>query len=135
MFLSSRYSSSLSSSQRPMVIPAPAMSWTAMSRAARCKALFKEQPFVLGIDASEIYPQDQSGEKILVQGIIDVYFGESDGLVVLDYKTDKVRSAGELKEKYHAQLDYYARALTQLTGKPVKEKIIYSFTLGEEIAV
>ena len=98
-------------------------------------ALFKEQPFVLGIDASEIYPQDQSGEKILVQGIIDVYFGESDGLVVLDYKTDKVRSAGELKEKYHAQLDYYARALTQLTGKPVKEKIIYSFTLGEEIAV
>ena len=106
-----------------------------MSRAARCKALFKEQPFVLGIDASEIYPQDQSGEKILVQGIIDVYFGESDGLVVLDYKTDKVRNAGELKEKYHAQLDYYARALTQLTGKPVKEKIIYSFTLGEEIAV
>ena len=84
---------------------------------------------------SEIYPQDQSGEKILVQGIIDVYFGESDGLVVLDYKTDKVRNAGELKEKYHAQLDYYARALTQLTGKPVKEKIIYSFTLGEEIAV
>lgn len=106
-----------------------------MSRAARCKALFKEQPFVLGINASEIYPQDQSGEKILVQGIIDVYFGEPDGLVVLDYKTDKVRSAGELREKYHAQLDYYARALTRLTGKPVKEKIIYSFTLGEEIAV
>lgn len=106
-----------------------------MRRAARCKELFKEQPFVLGIDASEIYPEDQSGEKILVQGIIDVYFGEPDGLVVLDYKTDKVRSAGELREKYHAQLDYYARALTRLTGKPVKEKIIYSFTLGEEIAV
>lgn len=106
-----------------------------MRRAASCKELFKEQPFVLSIDASEIYPQDQSGEKILVQGIIDVYFGEPDGLVVLDYKTDKVRSAGELREKYHAQLDYYARALTRLTGKPVKEKIIYSFTLGEEIAV
>lgn len=106
-----------------------------MHRAARGKALFKEQPFVIGIDASEIYPQDQSGEKILVQGIIDVYFEEADGLVVLDYKTDKVRRAEELREKYHAQLDYYAQALTRLTGKPVKEKIIYSFTLGEEIAV
>ncbi len=106
-----------------------------MSRAAQRGKLCKEQPFVLGIDASEIYPQDESGEKILVQGIIDVYFEEEDGLVVLDYKTDRVRSAGELSEKYHAQLDYYAQALTQLTGKPVKEKIIYSFTLGEEIEV
>lgn len=106
-----------------------------MGRAAQRGMLYKEQPFVLGIDASEIYPQDQSGEKILVQGIIDVYFEEKDGIVVLDYKTDRVRSAGELCEKYHAQLDYYAQALTQLTGKAVKEKIIYSFTLGEEIKV
>ena len=106
-----------------------------MSRAAQSGRLYREQPFVLGIDASEIYPQDESGEKILVQGIIDVYFEEEDGLVVLDYKTDRVRSAGELCEKYHAQLDYYAQALTQLTGRAVKEKIIYSFTLGEEIRV
>ena len=106
-----------------------------MSGAAAEGKLYREQPFVLGIDASEIYPQDQSGEKILVQGIIDVYFEEADSLVVLDYKTDRVKSAGELCEKYHAQLDYYAQALTQLTGKPVKEKIIYSFTLGEEIKV
>ena len=87
------------------------------------------------MDASEIYPGDRSGETILVQGIIDVFFEEEDGLVVLDYKTDKVRSAGELKEKYHAQLDYYAQALEQLLEKPVKEKIIYSFTLREEIKV
>ena len=106
-----------------------------MGAAARQGKLFKEQPFVLGVDASEIYPGNRSGEKILVQGIIDVYFEEPDGLVVLDYKTDKVRKALELTEKYHAQLDYYAQALTQLTGKPVKEKIIYSFTLEEEIKV
>ena len=87
------------------------------------------------MDASEIYPEDRSGEKILVQGIIDVFFEEADGLVVLDYKTDKVRSGQELKEKYHAQLDYYARALEQLLEKPVKEKVIYSFTLQEEIKV
>ena len=106
-----------------------------MADAARHGKLYKEQPFVLSVDASEIYPADRSGEKILVQGIIDVYFEEPDGLVVLDYKTDKVRTGNELKEKYHAQLDYYAQALEQLTEKPVKEKIIYSFTLGEEIEV
>ena len=97
--------------------------------------LYKEQPFVLGVDAREMYPDEAEGELILVQGIIDVYFEEEDGLVVLDYKTDKVKSAQELKEKYHAQLDYYARALEQVTGKHVKEKIIYSFTLQEEIEV
>ena len=106
-----------------------------MADAARNGKLYKEQPFVLGVDASEIYPEDRSGEKILVQGIIDVYFEEADGLIVLDYKTDRVKTADELKDKYHAQLDYYAEALEKLTGKPVKEKIIYSFTLGEEIMV
>ena len=106
-----------------------------MSAAARAGRLYREQPFVMAVDAREIYPEDRSGEKILVQGIIDVYFEEADGLTVLDYKTDRVKTVDELKKKYHAQLDYYAEALEKLTGKPVKEKIIYSFTLGEEIIV
>ena len=83
-----------------------------MSAAARAGRLYREQPFVMAVDAREIYPEDRSGEKILVQGIIDVYFEEADGLTVLDYKTDRVKTADELKEK-----------------------IIYSFTLGEEIIV
>ncbi len=98
-------------------------------------SLKKEQPFVLGIDAREIYPGEQEGEEILVQGIIDVYFEEPDGLVVLDYKTDYVKTAAELTEKYHAQLDYYGKALEQMTGKRVKEKIIYSFALRKEIVL
>lgn len=97
--------------------------------------LKKEQPFVLGLDAKEVYPQEKEGEMLLVQGIIDVYFEEPDGLVVLDYKTDKIWKAAELAEKYHAQLDYYAKALEQVTNKKVKEKIIYSFTLREEISL
>ncbi len=106
-----------------------------MKEATGQKKLWKEQPFVLGVEAREIYPQEEEGEKILVQGIIDVYFEEEDGLVVLDYKTDKAYKAEDLVEKYHAQLDYYAKALEQMTGKKVKEKIIYSFTLQEEILV
>ena len=52
---------------------------------------------------------------------------------MLDYKTDRVSDEKELVDKYHAQLDYYAKALEQLTEKKVKEKLIYSFTLGKEI--
>ncbi|MGN1266808.1 MAG: helicase-exonuclease AddAB subunit AddA [Dorea sp.] len=104
-----------------------------MKISAKEERLWKEQPFVLGVDAREIYPDEVEGEMILVQGIIDVYFEEADGLVVLDYKTDQVCRAEELVEKYHAQLDYYAKALEQVLGKKVKEKIIYSFTLQKEI--
>lgn len=106
-----------------------------MMQAARKGLLWKEQPFVLGIPMKEIYQelQEDGQETVLVQGIIDVYFEEPEGLVVLDYKTDRIRTGKELLEKYQVQLDYYARALEQITGKRVVEKIIYSFTLQEEI--
>lgn len=106
-----------------------------MQEAARNRKLFREQPFVVGMDLQELYQESsiEEQETVLVQGIIDVWFEEDDGLVVLDYKTDKVSAGGQLVEKYHAQLDYYARALEQVFGKPVKEKIIYSFELEEEI--
>lgn len=106
-----------------------------MHNAAKKGVVHAEQPFVLGVSASEIYADDKLEETILVQGIIDVYFEEEEELVVLDYKTDRVFCEEELKEKYHAQLDYYARALEQMTGKRVKEKIIYSFAMQKEIEV
>ena len=106
-----------------------------MRACALNEQLWKEQPFVLGVKAGDIYAGEQDDELLLVQGIIDVYFEEEDGLTVLDYKTDRVSSAEELSEKYHAQLDYYAKALEQITHKKVKEKIIYSFTLQETVLV
>ena len=106
-----------------------------MHRAAQKSLLYKEQPFVLGVDAKEIYPEETEREVILIQGIIDVYFEEDGELIVLDYKTDKARRPEDLKEKYHAQLEYYAEALELLLGKKVKEKLIYSFTLKEEIQI
>ena len=74
---------------------------------------------------------------MLVQGIIDVCLEEEDGLVLIDYKTDHVPEDGEavLKERYRAQLDFYEKALVQMTGKPVKEKLIYSFALRKIIAL
>ena len=98
-----------------------------VSEASKKGLLRVEQPFVLGELMQE--------ETTLVQGIIDVYFEEEGELVVLDYKTDRVRYSKELIERYRTQLDYYAKALEQVTNKRVKEKIIYSFTLKEEIEV
>ena len=95
-----------------------------MQAAAKQGMLKSEQPFVIGVDAG-----------YLVQGIIDVYFEEEDGLVIADYKTDRVDSGAQLREKYHVQLDYYAQALEKLTLKKVKEKIIYAFAVHEEVEI
>lgn len=113
-----------------------------MAQAARAGRLYKEQPFVLGLPANRLKPEFPPEETVLIQGIIDVFFEEEDGFVVLDYKTDAVEKAEELVKRYQVQLAYYSEALTQIFGggkngsaKPVKEQIIYSFKLGEEISL
>lgn len=97
--------------------------------------LFKEKQFVIGVPAHEIGGEYSGDELILIQGIIDVYFEEADELVVVDYKTDSVKTKEELAARYKTQLDYYKRALEQITGKSVSHEIIYSFKLGKEIEV
>ncbi|MDK2809257.1 MAG: ATP-dependent helicase/nuclease subunit [Clostridiales bacterium] len=97
--------------------------------------LFREQPFVLGIPANRIYPEIISEELIIVQGIVDAYFEEEGELVLVDYKTDRVRSSSELVARYRTQMDYYQEALSQITGKRVKERIIYSFYLSKAITI
>lgn len=100
-------------------------------RMAEAKGMLKrEQPFVLGIEVG-----DGSGDCELVQGIIDLYFEEKDGVVLVDYKTDRVETAAELAERYRVQLQYYARAIRQITEKPVKEILIYSLHLSETISL
>ncbi|MBQ7464494.1 MAG: PD-(D/E)XK nuclease family protein, partial [Lachnospiraceae bacterium] len=106
-----------------------------MKKAAQNGCLFREQPFVILVKASEIDPSYPDDEKIMVQGIIDAYFVEDGRAVIMDYKTDRAEAGEELVKKYKAQLDYYAKAIRQLTGMEVFEEIIYSVTLKEEIVV
>ena len=101
-----------------------------MERAEEGGRLHREQPFVLGVPAHEIRSCWQSEELVLVQGIIDAWFEEDDGIVIVDYKTDRVRTMQMLSERYHIQLEAYAKAVARLTGKKVKECGIYSFCLG-----
>ncbi len=84
--------------------------------------LMRETPFTLS---------DEHG--MLIQGVIDAWFEEEDGIVLVDFKTDALGDRGvvSLAEKYAVQLDWYARALEKLTGKKVKERIIYSFSADE----
>lgn len=104
-----------------------------MMKAASLGKLYKEQPFVYGIGADVINKEFPATETVLIQGIIDAYFEEDEGLVLLDYKTDVVGSKEELITRYQIQLDYYALVLESLLSKPVKDILIYSFSLGEEI--
>ena len=112
-----------------------------MTEGERNGTLRKEQQFVMGIPAEDLGKNDTalSGETVLIQGIIDAWFEEPDGLVIVDYKTDRVKELedpeGELIRRYQVQLEYYARALHAATGKPVKQRYLYSFSLGKEISV
>ncbi len=101
-----------------------------MWKAQKTGQLYREQPFVLGISATKLSKEFPPEEKVLIQGIIDAFFVEDDGIVLLDYKTDKVQTPKELWDRYETQLDYYEEALTKLMQMPVKEKILYSFGLG-----
>ena len=101
-----------------------------MERAEEGGRLHREQPFVLGVPAHAIRSCWQSEELVLVQGIIDAWFEEDDGIVIVDYKTDRVRTMQTLAGRYHIQLEAYAKAVARLTGKTVKECGIYSFCLG-----
>ena len=69
------------------------------------------------------------GEKVLIQGIIDVFFIEDGEIVLLDYKTDVIDSLEALWNRYNVQIQYYEEALTKLMQMPVKERILYSFYL------
>lgn len=92
--------------------------------------LYREQPFVYGISAARLKAQFPAEEKVLIQGIIDAFFIEDERVVVVDYKTDRVETGGELWNRYAEQLKYYEEALGRLTGLPVGEKILYSTRLG-----
>lgn len=99
--------------------------------------VFCEKQFVAGFPQCDLMPDTKSTELILLQGVIDVYFEEEDGMVLLDYKTDYVAQGDRdtLLTRYRTQILSYKKVLEQLTGKTVKESYIYSFSLGEAILV
>lgn len=101
------------------------------------KRIWREMPFNLSMRVGDAYSdvKDKSGDdRILIQGVIDLYFENQNGnLVLVDYKTDKLDSEQEFINRYKIQLDYYKKALELLTKKDVEKVVIYSFNLNKEI--
>ena len=76
---------------------------------------------------------DSHVEKVILQGIIDAFIMEEDGIILVDYKTDRVKDGEELRNRYQKQIDLYSEALEQILGKKVRRRVLYSFSLGEEV--
>lgn len=136
-----------------------------MKAAEQAGKLHREKAFVMGFTSEELakfgfgvmqtdiasmdmtdekhrmQSTDMGDELTLIQGIIDVFWEEDDGIVVLDYKTDRVDTGKQLSDRYAAQLALYGEALERIYNTDekreikVKERILYSFRLGEAVPV
>ena len=104
-------------------------------KAYKENTLYREQHFMQEVEYEKLFPEDggENVEKVILQGIIDAFIMEEEGIILVDYKTDRVKDREELKNRYQKQIDLYSEALEQILGKKVKRRVLYSFSLGEEV--
>ena len=105
------------------------------AKAYKENTLYREQHFMQEVEYEKLFPEDggDNVEKVILQGIIDAFIMEEDGIILVDYKTDRVKDREELRNRYQKQIDLYSEALEQILGKKVKRRVLYSFSLGEEV--
>lgn len=109
-----------------------------VTRCLNADAVYKEYRFNVKISASRVKPEIDprfADEKIILQGAVDLAFVEGGELVIVDYKTDRVKAPESLRDRYAAQLMLYKEALTECLGLPVKECLIYSIRHSAEVEV
>ena len=111
-------------------------------RMLNARKVHREVPFSFGLSSSEVYPewQDKEHEPVLMQGVIDCLLEEDSGLVLVDYKTDKIRgkyrgpfegeAKSEMLRRYQVQMDLYGRAVEAIWKRPLKERYLYFFDGG-----
>ncbi len=132
---------SLNSEERELIDPSDIVYflrtglYRRMSEALIRGELFREQPFIVGRRADEVFPGAPEDETVQIQGIIDAFFMEDGKITVMDYKTDRVGKESTLVKRYRKQLILYSEALEQILKQPVKEMLIYSVCLRKEIRV
>lgn len=107
-------------------------------RVLKSENVYREVPFTIELPSTKLYPELSSSvcekDGIILQGIIDCYFEEPEGIILLDYKTDYVDPNGGMdiiRQRYRSQIEYYAYALEQITGKKVMGKYLYLFGNGQ----
>lgn len=105
------------------------------AKAYKENTLYREQHFMQEVEYEKLFPEDgeDNVEKVILQGIIDAFIMEEEGIILVDYKTDRVKDGEELRNRYQKQIDLYSEALEQILGKKVKRRVLYSFSLGKEV--
>ena len=105
------------------------------AKAYKENTLYREQHFMQEVKYEKLFPEDggYNVEKVILQGIVDAFIMEEEGIILVDYKTDRVKDGEELRNRYQKQIDLYSEALEQILGKKVKRRVLYSFSLGEEV--
>ena len=105
------------------------------------RMVHRELPFFTEISSLNINPELNKeiyqNEKIRLQGIIDGFFKEEDGIVLFDYKTDYLEEGNEeeIIERYKIQMKYYKEALEKIAESRVKEIYLYLFALDKEVVL
>ncbi|MGN0150809.1 MAG: helicase-exonuclease AddAB subunit AddA [Clostridia bacterium] len=102
------------------------------ARMLNSDGVYREQPFQIEIPAKLFdctLDNSYDNETMILQGVIDCFFEEDGGIVLLDYKTDKVSSVDDIVNKYRLQLELYAEAIEKITKKTVKQKYLYLFSV------
>ena len=106
-------------------------------RLLRARRMEREFKFSLLVPATDYYPDAEAGEEVLLQGVVDCWFEDKDGVTVLDFKTDDVTegTVGERAAGYASQLEAYSRALGEVLGQKVEKKVLWFFRLGRGVEV
>ncbi len=109
-----------------------------VDRIINAKEFYREYQFTVNINLSEYDENIDNSlkeQKIVMQGAVDLAFAEEDGLVIVDYKTDRVKDVSVLSALYSKQLLLYKNAMEQCTGLKVKEMYIYSVNLNKLLKI
>ena len=125
----------LTQQQAQAVNPAWVTAFFASDLGRRMKAsdsLHREAPFSVLAPADHFFPNAPAGEQVLLQGVIDVWFREGEGITLVDFKTDRVtpQTAPDRAQRYQGQLAAYAYALEQVTGIPVTRRVLWFLYAG-----
>lgn len=108
--------------------------------ANKSEKLFKEKAIDYNIKLKNLFKDEniEEDEKIMVVGIIDLFFENENGeIILLDYKTDYVTKENleEVKARYKVQLDLYKSAIEDISGKKVTKKGLYLFGINEFVEI
>lgn len=99
------------------------------------KLILKEQPFLSYVKYCDIFKDSNITDKILIQGVVDLLIKTPKGTYIIDYKTNNVRTADQLVEKYKLQLSLYKQCVEKAMHISIDNTLIYSFCLNTFIKI